>query len=95
VISSISSSSRWVVAGCAAAIFVLAIDRAPSLRAAPAQSGLAARVELSLPGATVDRSRKGDRLDHAQSAAPPVGCDRPFSALAKVPAPNLIARCLT
>jgi hypothetical protein len=47
---------------------------------------------------TIDRSRKGDRLDSAKAEIRvelPPGCESPFSPLAQLPRPNLIARCMT
>jgi len=86
-----------MVACAAAAVFVVAMNCAASPRAATVQSDLAAQSAPAPQALTVDRSRKGDRLDAAATGktATPVGCDLPFSALAKLSPPNSIGRCLT
>ena len=46
----------------------------------------------------MDRSRKGNRLDTITAAVKsraPTGCESPFSSLANLARPNLIARCVT
>jgi hypothetical protein len=47
---------------------------------------------------TMDRSLKGDRLAPAASAVKGktlIGCEPPFSVLAKISSSSFIARCLT
>jgi hypothetical protein len=72
---------------------------APNSRAVlRSDSGLIEEPELASQASRVDRSRKADRITVAVPAAEtviPPGCEPPFSALAKVPAPNSSARCLT
>jgi putative N-acetylmannosamine-6-phosphate epimerase len=81
----------------AAAVFVVAMNCAASPRAATSTSDLVARSVPASQAVMVDRSRKGDRLDAAATgkAAIPVGCDRPFSPLAKLSPSDSIGRCLT
>jgi hypothetical protein len=53
----------------------------------------------SIPASsTIDRSLKGDRLAPAASADKArtlIGCEPPFSVLAKIPSSSFISRCLT
>ena len=99
-----------VIAGCVIALAMIggtgtAHDSpAPKHEAAqrstvrsPLQSGPIGQSELASQVGRVDRSRKGDRITVVRSTkiALPLGCEPPFSPLAKLPSFNFSARCLT
>jgi len=94
-----SRNLKYLVTGFAVvAVVAVAMNWVAKLEAAPSQSRLVAQSELIKQASMVDRSRKGDRLNHvapATSTAMPTGCDSPFSPLAKLAPSNFIGRCLT
>jgi hypothetical protein len=88
----IISSSRWIV--IAVAITVLSatfVAQSQDLRLLGQFGSISA-------SSTIDRSLKGDRLAPAASAVNGktlIGCEPPFSVLAKISSSSFIARCLT
>jgi len=87
---------RTVLQLSAVAVIVFAMNCVASL-AAPSHSMLIAQSEVTSQASMVDRARKGDRLNSvglAIRAAPPPGCDSPFSSLVKLSPSNFIGRCL-
>jgi len=97
--SAIRSSTKYLIVALAgAAVVVLAMNWATRLEAAPSHTIVVAQSTSSTHDGMVDRSRKGDRLDFVAPATRggmPIGCDAPFSSLAKLPPSKVVGRCLT
>jgi hypothetical protein len=92
-----SDVKYFIAAAAGVAVFVLAMNGVTRLQAAPSHPTVAQSRSITQDG-MVDRSRKGDRLDFVVPAARrgmPIGCDAPFSPLAKLSPSNVTGRCLT
>jgi len=95
---------RYIHVGAQAASFslaaiVLAVNCVVSLGARTPVSPPIPQPEFISVASTVDRTHKGDRLSPLAPAAERkvilIGCDPPFSPLAKSPPSIFSARCLT
>jgi hypothetical protein len=96
--TAIRSSAKYLIAAAAgAAVVVLAMNWVTRLEAAPSHITVVAQSSAITLDGMVDRSGKGDRLDFVAPAprrGMPMGCDAPFSPLAKSAPPNVPGRCL-
>jgi hypothetical protein len=75
-----------------------ATKRRSAQRTSPVQPGLGGQTGLASQASRLDRSRKADRITivvPAGEALLPPECEPPFSPLARLPSPKLVARCLT
>jgi len=94
----LSGFLRMTVKAAAAAVILLSWDCVVTFGARTSLPRPAARPDFILQGNAIDRTLKGDRLSPVAPAAehkPLLGCDPPFSRLAKGAPSPFSARCLT